>query len=76
VKDWIDEEHERRQQDIKRPLSQDQHAEVNDRYPGCTLEYCSLCEDPTGRAGRGDDSLYDEDGGPYCLECWEDKGHE
>ncbi len=22
------------------------------------LEYCTLCDEPTGRAGRGDDSIY------------------
>ena len=40
------------------------------------LEYCSNCDDPTGRAGRGDDSLYVTfpDGiehGPLCEECFE-----
>lgn len=36
-----------------------------------TLEYCFVCSAPTGRAGRGDDSIYDENGeGPYCLDCW------
>ena len=35
-------------------------------------EYCFLCGNPTGRAGRGDDSIYDDagDSGPYCEECW------
>lgn len=34
-------------------------------------ECCWSCDDPTGRAGRADDSLYDEDGGgPYCEDCW------
>ena len=36
------------------------------------LEYCIACGEPTGRAGRGDDSLYHDNGsGPYCLECFE-----
>jgi hypothetical protein len=70
--DWIDEEKARRDKGIKRPLDQSQHAEVNSRYPGCTLEYCCECEQPTGRAGRGDDSLFDDyDHGPFCEECWE-----
>ena len=68
--DWIDEEKARRDAGVKRALYQDQHAEVNARYPGCTLEYCCECGRPTGRAGRGDDSLFTEDGGPFCEECW------
>lgn len=70
-KDWIDEERERREQGINRPLLQSHHAEVNARYPGCTLEYCRECDQPTGRAGKGEDSLYgEEDDGPYCWDCW------
>ena len=36
------------------------------------LEYCCECDNPTGRAGKGEDSLY-TDGvelGPYCEDCW------
>ncbi len=37
------------------------------------LEICCQCDDPTGRAGRADDSLYtDCDWGPYCPDCWQD----
>jgi len=36
------------------------------------IEICVKCGEPTGRAGRADDSLYDEnDNGPYCWECFE-----
>lgn len=36
------------------------------------FERCFQCDEPTGRAGRHDDSIYDtEDGGPYCVDCWE-----
>jgi len=36
------------------------------------LETCTICDDETGRAGAGDDSLYLEDGtGPYCERCFE-----
>ncbi len=74
--DWIDEERERRGRGINRPLLQSQHEEVNARYPGCTLEYCCECDQPTGCAGRGDDSLFTEDDqGPFCWECWEEGGH-
>ena len=74
MRDWVDEEANRRGQGQKRPLTQCQHAAVNSRYPGCTLEYCFICESPTGRAGRGDDSIYaDDDSGPYCPECWEEQ---
>ena len=36
-----------------------------------TLERCCRCDDPTGHAGRGDDSLYTDDGkGPFCNDCY------
>ena len=35
------------------------------------LELCVLCDAPTGRAGRAEDSLYIDDDGPYCEECYE-----
>jgi len=75
--DWIDEEAMRRRHGETRPLLQSQHAEVNSRYPGCTLEYCAECGRPTGRAGRKEDSIYCEDraeagceAGPLCRKCW------
>lgn len=38
------------------------------------LEYCCVCDEPTGRAGAGDDSLYCGcDCGPFCETCWD--GH-
>ena len=37
-----------------------------------TLEICTNCGEPTGRAGRHEDSLYAGDFGPYCDECWEE----
>jgi hypothetical protein len=39
------------------------------------LEYCCECDQPTGRAGRGDDSIYvinaltKDEVGPLCPEC-------
>lgn len=35
-------------------------------------ELCFACGDPTGRAGRGEDSIYcDHCGsGPWCFECF------
>ena len=72
TRDWIDDEYERRQRGVTRGLLQSQHGAVNARYPGCTLEYCCECGLPTGRTGAGDDSLFTEDGGPYCEECWMD----
>lgn len=37
------------------------------------LELCCRCDDPTGRAGRADDSLFtDNDLGPYCRDCFDD----
>lgn len=39
------------------------------------IEYCFICDSPTGRAGRADDSLYDAlDNGPYCENCYGDLG--
>lgn len=39
-------------------LSQSEHEAINAReYPG-TRELCCACCEPTGRAGRGDDSIY------------------
>jgi hypothetical protein len=37
------------------------------------LEHCCECGEATGRAGRGDDSLYDDDdgSGPYCVGCYQ-----
>lgn len=71
--DWIDEEYERRRDGTTRALSQSAHAAVNARYPGCTLEHCFICGDPTGFAGKGEDSCYDDDdNGPYCWPCWQE----
>lgn len=49
-------------------------------------EYCWICDDLTGRAGRADGSLYceiceegDLDGnehGPFCEECWRKHQHD
>jgi len=39
------------------------------------VEHCVKCDEATGRAGRGDDSLFDADGkGPYCDDCWDKTG--
>lgn len=75
--DWIDEEAERRATGENRALTQGQHAEVNARYPGCTEEHCSQCGERTGRAGRGEDSIYcDEcEAGPFCEQCWREHEH-
>lgn len=35
-------------------------------------ERCTLCDETTGRAGKGEDSLYTEDDrGPFCEKCWD-----
>ncbi|MDD1730484.1 MAG: hypothetical protein LUQ50_15625 [Methanospirillum sp.] len=42
-----------------------------------SFEYCWICGDLTGRAGRGEDSLYDtNDEGPYCEDCWDATGED
>ncbi len=36
------------------------------------IEQCFLCDMETGKGGKGDDSLYNDDGeGPFCLGCWD-----
>lgn len=57
-------------------LGQGTHAAVNARWPGLTREHCFICEAETGRAGRGEDSIYDDaDNGPYCEGCRDDHRH-
>ena len=56
MSDWIDEEYKRRRSGEHRPLLQSDHQAVNARYPGCTLEHCCVCDQPTGRAGKADAS--------------------
>lgn len=71
MSDWIDDEAARRRSGVTRQLSQEQHRQVNARYPGATLEVCCKCDEPTGRAGKGEDSLYASNGdGPFCPMCW------
>lgn len=36
-----------------------------------TIELCIHCEEPTGRAGKADDSLYIDDDGPFCESCFD-----
>ncbi len=71
--DWIDKENNRRKNGLTRQLTQTEHAMVNHRYPGCTLEYCCNCGDATGKAGKGDGSLYTDDDGPFCYKCFQDE---
>ena len=38
------------------------------------IERCFVCDEPTGNAGRHEDSLYgDESDGPYCRSCRDKK---
>ena len=54
----------------RRALTQSEHEEWNaSHYPG-TRQLCCQCDEPTGRCE--DDSLYIEDNGPLCEECFED----
>lgn len=38
------------------------------------LEYCCVCDEPIGNAGRGEGTLYCEfcGGGPYCESCYDE----
>lgn len=33
-------------------------------------EYCIGCGDPTGRAGNFEESLFIDDEGPFCDDCY------
>ena len=38
------------------------------------VECCFVCGNETGKAGRAEDSFYgDDDDGPYCEACWDEK---
>lgn len=38
---------------------------------GLPIEHCCECDEPTGRAGPADDSIYTPDGyGPLCEACY------
>jgi len=75
--DRIDHIKQDRVNGINEPLLQSDHQAVNARYPGTTLEYCCECDNPTGNAGRGEDSIYadfligGDEIGPLCWECYE-----
>ena len=74
--DYIDQIKHDRDNGINKPLLQSDHWAVNARFPGTTLEYCCECDNPTGRAGRGEDSIFAEfiiggdEIGPLCWECY------
>ena len=36
------------------------------------IERCFICDDPTGRAGKGEDSIYLGDHGPLCEGCYDE----
>lgn len=40
------------------------------------LERCVICDEPTGRAGRADDSIYcpECNNGPFCESCCYENG--
>ena len=72
--DWIDEEKHRRDQGLKRPLSQWQHEAVNARHSGTTMQHCFRCGSATGRCEE--DAIYGEsEEGPYCEDCWNETEH-
>lgn len=38
------------------------------------IEVCFICGEPTGRAGKCDDSMFDAfNDGPYCEDCWDER---
>jgi hypothetical protein len=53
-------------------MDQSAHEQWNARhYPG-TRQLCAVCNEPTGRCE--DDSLFVEDDGPFCEQCWKERG--
>jgi hypothetical protein len=43
VSDWIDDVRAEWVRGVRRPLTQQQHAAVNARYPGLTARRCPIC---------------------------------
>ena len=39
------------------------------------IEHCCICDNPTGRAGIAEDSLYVGDDGPFCESCYAEAEH-
>lgn len=37
------------------------------------VERCFICQEPTGKAGASEDSIYSDSGdlGPFCQSCWD-----
>lgn len=53
---------------MSRVYTQSEHEAINSReYPG-TRQLCCQCDEPTGRCE--DDSMYADDIGPLCEECY------
>ncbi len=46
-------------------------AEGEDILTWQKVELCTYCGEPTGFAGKGEDSLYLDNLGPWCQECYE-----
>lgn len=68
---WMDQEKQRRDQGVTRPLTQSQHEAINAVYPGLTLERCADCDEPTGRCEEDDMYCPDCDAGPLCGGCYQ-----
>jgi hypothetical protein len=48
------------------------HKVYDQNDPNIPVEYCERCKEPTGRAGKFDDSLYTSEGyGPFCQDCYD-----
>ena len=53
-------------------MSQRDHEKWNaHNYPG-TLQICCECDEPTTFCEE--DGLFDDNGNPYCRECWDKRG--
>lgn len=52
----------------RRAMSQSEHERWNaSNYPG-TRQLCTQCDEPTERCEE--DSIYDGDLGPLCMDCY------
>lgn len=65
---------------IAREIHASRHREQLDTQ--LLVEFCACCGEPTGRAGRHEDSIYCDketggacEAGPFCWPCWNEHEH-
>ena len=61
-RDRIDEEKTAQDNGYYRALTQEQHRELNRRYPGCSIKHCPICDEEIDDAK----SFAVKNAGPHC----------